>query len=175
MAHMSDDAELIPVFMPALGTILLSAEDKKSEPLTQDEVIEIRDNAACIMMNIADSTKMAESRGYVDLDPENCWYDWQMLRRELGRKRDLDPGARVNLFSSEDPAYQATIVQARESLDILRLSGPPHATTENTWTRFCLPGQQMSLRRQLRSLTDSWRILLLRGCLHRLPCTAQLS
>ena len=117
---MSDDAELIPVFIPALGTMLLSAEDKKGEPLTNDEVIEIRDNAACIMMTVADATKMAGSRGYDDLDPENCWYDWQMLRRELGRKPDLDPGARVDLFRGDDPAYQETITRARETLDAFR-------------------------------------------------------
>jgi hypothetical protein len=36
-----------PVFVPALFEVLLSAEDKKGEPLTYDEVITIRDNATC--------------------------------------------------------------------------------------------------------------------------------
>ncbi len=117
---MSNADELIPVFVPALGTILLSAEDEKGAPLTNEEVIGIRDNAACMMMTIADANQLAESRGYRDLDPENCWYDWQMLRRELGRKPDLDPGARVNLLRSDDPAYLATIARAQETLDSFR-------------------------------------------------------
>ncbi len=49
------------------------AEDKKGEPLTNDKVLSIRDNAACIMMTQIDAEKLAESRGYDDLDPENCW------------------------------------------------------------------------------------------------------
>lgn len=108
------------MFVPALSAILLAAEDKKGEPLTHDEVIATRDNAACIMMTSADADKMADSRGYDDLDPENCWYDWQMLRRELGRKPDLDPGARTHMIRGADPEYQATIDAARESLDDFR-------------------------------------------------------
>jgi hypothetical protein len=39
-----------------------------------------------------------------DVDPENCWYDFQMLRRELGRRPDVDPGARVRHFARDDQA-----------------------------------------------------------------------
>ena len=76
-----------------------------STPLTADEVLSIRDKAACVMMSTFQAARLAESRGYDDIDPENCWYEWQMLRRELNRAPDLDPGARVNMFSSSDPAY----------------------------------------------------------------------
>lgn len=117
---MADDANLVPLFIPALAAILLAAEDKKGEPLSHDEVLSIRDNAACIVMTAADAARMAETRGYDDLDPENCWYDWQMLRRELGRKPDLDPGARVHMVRGSDPAYQATIEAARSSLNRFR-------------------------------------------------------
>lgn len=85
------DDELIPVFMPALGSVLIMAEDRKGAPLSQTEVIRVRDRAPCIMMAAAEAAKLMESRGR-DLDPENCWYDWQMLRRELGRLPELDPG-----------------------------------------------------------------------------------
>ncbi len=117
---MNDDADLIPVFIPALGAVLIAAEDEKGQPLTDDEVLSIRDNAACIMMTHADAAKLAESRGYDDLDPENCWYDWQMLRRELDRKPDLDPGARVEMFRSTDPAYMECVANARATLDDFR-------------------------------------------------------
>lgn len=63
---------------------------------------------------------MAESRGYADLDPENCWYDWQMLRRKLGRKPDLDPGARFLFVRKADDEFQATIVAAQDTLGEFR-------------------------------------------------------
>lgn len=117
---MSNESELIPVFVPALATVLIAAEDKKGTPLDKVEVLEIRDSAACIMMQQIDAAKLMESRGYSDIDPENCWYDWQMLRRELERKPDLDPGARVDYFSNEDAEYQLTIQRAQETLGQFR-------------------------------------------------------
>lgn len=109
------EEDLIPVFIPALVTILISAEDKKGSPLEKDEVISIRDAAAVIMMEKDHAEKMAESRGYADIDPENCWYDWQMVRREMGRKPDLDAGARLSFNLSKDDTAQATI-KAKETI-----------------------------------------------------------
>lgn len=117
---MTDDADLIPVFMPALSAVLISSEDDKEEPLNRDEVLELRDGAACMMMELSVAKQLTESRGYTDLDPDNCWYEWQLLRRELGRKPDLDLGVKLNLFSEADPAYQATIVSAQQSLHLFR-------------------------------------------------------
>jgi uncharacterized protein YegJ (DUF2314 family) len=118
-------SELVPVFIPALGPLLIRAEDLKGEPLSYDEVIRIRDKAACIMMQAEDARKLDESRGYRDLDPENCWFDWQHLRRELGRKPDLDPGPRTNLIRSSDPEYQQTIRDAHATLAQFRGMLPP--------------------------------------------------
>ncbi len=116
---MTDDEELVPVFVPQLSVVLITAEDKKQRPLTNDEVIELRDNAACIMMAREDAQKMDERRG-VDIDPENCWYDWQIIRRELGRKPDLDPGPKFDFFRSSDPQYQETIRKAQETIEQFR-------------------------------------------------------
>ena len=38
----ADEENLVPVFIPALGPILIHAEDLKGEPLSYDEVIRIR-------------------------------------------------------------------------------------------------------------------------------------
>lgn len=123
---MSDDTDLVPVFIPALSAVLIAAEDNKGEPLTNEEVVSIRDNAACIMMTQADSSKLVESRGYLDIDPENCWYDWQMLRRELNRRPDLDPGARVNMFRESDPAYLECVANAVKTLGTFRSMIPQY-------------------------------------------------
>ncbi|OYW19053.1 MAG: hypothetical protein B7Z52_04120, partial [Burkholderiales bacterium 12-64-5] len=55
-----------------------AAEDKKGAPLTKEEVHTIRDSGACIMLKTVDARKMDDSRGYRDIDPENCWHDWQV-------------------------------------------------------------------------------------------------
>lgn len=115
-----ESEDLVPVFMPALVALLVHSEDKKGSPLAKEEVIAIRDNAACIMMQSADARKMDESRGYRDIDPENCWYDWQMVRREMGREPEIDPGPRFDMFRSGDPEYQRTIRDARDSIERFR-------------------------------------------------------
>lgn len=128
--NMSEEPDLIPVFVPMLGAVLQATEDKKGSPLTIEEVHEIRDKSACIMMEEADAEAMASTRG-VDLDPENCWYDWQMLRRELGRKPDLDPGGRVNFVRPSDSEYQATIDEAQATL------GPLKKIFDRDWQASC--------------------------------------
>lgn len=112
--------DLVPVFIPALSVMLINLEDKKGEPLTQEEVLEIRDNASCIMMTKTDAEKMAKSREYLDIDPENCWYDWQMLRRELNRMPDLDPGVRCSYTPQNDAGMESAIKQARKSVHEFR-------------------------------------------------------
>lgn len=116
---MNDEA-LVPLFMPALCTLLIHAEDAKGSPLDEAEALAIRDQAAVIMVSPDALAAMAEKRGYADIDPENCWHDWQMLRRELGRKPDLDPGARFTFIGDDDDAFRDTIVQAQQGLDAFR-------------------------------------------------------
>ncbi len=107
--------ELIPVFIPSLSNVLLLEEDNKGMPLSQSEVISIRDNASCIMMSLNGAIKMEESRNDY-IDPENCWYDWQLLRKKLGRKPDLDSGIKSIKVTSDDEAIQLTIKEAKNSI-----------------------------------------------------------
>lgn len=120
--------ELVPVFMPALIVLLVHAEDEKGTPLTKDEVHGIRDNAACVMMDVDAARKLEESREYRDIDPENCWHDWQMARREMGREPDLDPGPRFDHVQASDPGYQQTIRDARDSIERFRAMLPSDGT-----------------------------------------------
>ncbi len=75
--------ELVITHAPALVAVLLKAETDKGKPLTESEVIKIRDSASCIVMPIAVKLKVEESRGYQDIKPENVWVEWQEVRQEL--------------------------------------------------------------------------------------------
>lgn len=78
-----NNEELLLVHVPALVAVLLNAENEKESPLTESEVIKIRDSAQCMAMPIDVAEKVAEERGYADIDPENVWEDWQSIRKEL--------------------------------------------------------------------------------------------
>ena len=77
------EPQLIPVFMPALVTLLIHAERLKGSSLTEQEVLAIRDQGICMMMRVEHAEALAEKRGYDDLDPENVWADWQVVRAQI--------------------------------------------------------------------------------------------
>ena len=74
------DERLIPVFVPPLANVLAFAEQAKGSRLTPKEAEAARDKASCIMMGEPEAAKLRESRGYRDVDPEDCWADWHRLR-----------------------------------------------------------------------------------------------
>ena len=80
---LSNDEQLVIVPVPALIALLLRAENEKGTPLTEDEVLSIRDRCACIAMPASVVAAMAEKRGYDDIDPEHAWTHWQQARIEL--------------------------------------------------------------------------------------------
>jgi hypothetical protein len=78
-----DNEPLVQVFMPPLVTLLVDSERKKGSPLSEDEVFRIRDGGMCINLRMSLALKMAEQRGYHDIDPKNCWAEWCIARKEL--------------------------------------------------------------------------------------------
>jgi hypothetical protein len=78
-------SEVIPVFIPALVVILHHAEKQKGSPLTEEEVLAIRDGGVCIMMAEERAIALDEKRGYNDLDPKQVWEQWQEARSQLGK------------------------------------------------------------------------------------------
>ena len=73
------------VITPALVAILLNAEQAKGSPLTEAEVVAIRDSAQCIAMPASVAAEVEAQRGYPDIDPEAAWIEWQRVRTELGQ------------------------------------------------------------------------------------------
>lgn len=69
------------IFIPPLVYLLGYAERNKGEPLKEEEVINIRDNDITMTISRERKKLLEESRGYVDIDPENCWQEWQEIRR----------------------------------------------------------------------------------------------
>lgn len=80
---MSADDDLVLQFIPPLVTILLNAERTKGSPLTEVEVLEIRDSSACVRLPRSAAEAMIQQRGYSDLDPDRCWQQWQDVRAQL--------------------------------------------------------------------------------------------
>jgi uncharacterized protein YegJ (DUF2314 family) len=133
---MEEEEQLVPVFNPALAPLLLRAEQMKGSALVREEVIEIREQAASILMSLQEAQAVEEKRGYRDLDPERCWEEWQEFRLNLlgedltTAEPDPEEEAAATdqprdepLFmalDTSDPAFLRTIEQARESLDEFR-------------------------------------------------------
>ena len=80
---MSDSEELVIYPVPSLVATLLNRERAKGSPLTEDEVMQIRNTCTSIAVRSDVARKMDEQRGYKDIDPENCWEQWQQARKEL--------------------------------------------------------------------------------------------
>jgi hypothetical protein len=79
----SKKEEMVPVFTPALVSLLLKKEKEKGAPLTEAEVLEIRDNSTMIMMKSSAVRSMSDSRGYEDIDPERAWEQWSKIRKQF--------------------------------------------------------------------------------------------
>ena len=118
----ANDETLVPIFIPSLSAVLLAAERQKGSPLTKEEVLNIRDNSTSIMSPKSMVKSMAEKRGYEDIDPENCWDEWQLLRKTLdtGNEKTKDHEAVVVDNPSGNPAMLAAEKKARDTLDQFR-------------------------------------------------------
>jgi hypothetical protein len=77
------DEKLVLFFIPSLSAVLLNRERKKGSPLTEEEVISIRDQAVVVALRPEIAKGIEEERGYQDISGENCWEEWQIQRRQL--------------------------------------------------------------------------------------------
>jgi len=70
------------LFMPSLAAILTAVEDKQGRPLSEEEVLSIRDRAPAMVTPNDVIIKMNQSRQYQDIDPKSVWTEWQELRAQ---------------------------------------------------------------------------------------------
>jgi hypothetical protein len=76
-AQPAPEEELFLVPIPSLISLLVRHHSDKGAPLTEEEVLAIRDKCTCVAMPAHARDAMNESRGYEDVDPEYVWEDWQ--------------------------------------------------------------------------------------------------
>lgn len=87
---MSQDDNLIIYPIPSPVATLLNREKAKGAPLTEEEVMAIRDDAPSVALPRDEAAKVDESRGYLDISLENCWVEWQRARIELNEANEPD-------------------------------------------------------------------------------------
>lgn len=82
---MSNDQNdpLCLVFIPPLVTLLYRAEQLNGAPLTEKQVLAIRDEASCVSLPSSVAAEGEKARGYPDIVAENCWQEWQSAREQL--------------------------------------------------------------------------------------------
>ncbi len=73
----------VPVIVPPLVAMLLSAERSAGHPLTRGEVEELVQKSPAIAMEPRDVAVLERARGYADLEPELAWEQWQIVRRTM--------------------------------------------------------------------------------------------
>ncbi len=75
---------MVMVFLNPLVMLLAGREKQKGSPLTEAEVLEVRDNAACTQMPLSQAEKFYTSLDaqmpIPRLNPERIWEEWQAAR-----------------------------------------------------------------------------------------------
>ena len=84
LAHRILPDGLVLVFMPSLAALLGHAEELTRAPLTEEQVLQIRDAAVVIVTQTQAAAAVEQSRGYADVDPMQPWESWQAIRGDAG-------------------------------------------------------------------------------------------
>lgn len=81
------EATMVPVFLTPLILLLTAAERRKGSPLTEQEVLNIRDRAQCMLMTRSQAdafyATVDAAAPVALLDPERIWEEWQEVRDEV--------------------------------------------------------------------------------------------
>jgi|GEM_PF-2358261 len=71
------------IFKPSLVYMLSAEERRKGKCLTEKEVEQICDQAIVMTAEISRIKEIEESRGYKDINPNNCWEEWLEFKRRM--------------------------------------------------------------------------------------------
>src|SRR5262245_32537643 len=75
------------VFLNPLAILLAADERRKGSPLTEEEVLRVRDQAACTVMTVSQAEKFYAALDakcpIIRLDPNNLWAEWQAIRDQV--------------------------------------------------------------------------------------------
>jgi hypothetical protein len=78
----------VAVFLNPLVTLLAGRERQNGSPLTEAEVLEVRDTAACTQMTVSQAERFYASLDaqipIPRLNPERVWEQWQAVRDRVG-------------------------------------------------------------------------------------------
>jgi hypothetical protein len=99
---MTDELIIIPV--PSLIATLISGENRKGSPLTENEVNEIRNNCPSIAMTIDQYNKVSEARGYHDINPEQAWKQWSDYKLAISAQQVDSAEASTIAVPPSDPS-----------------------------------------------------------------------
>lgn len=69
-------AGLVIQYMPALVAMLTRAEQLTGKPLTEEQVLKLRDANPAVVVEAAAAKAAEDGRGYADLDPADAWLGW---------------------------------------------------------------------------------------------------
>ncbi|WMY72496.1 hypothetical protein RHD99_13475 [Buttiauxella selenatireducens] len=70
------------VFIPTLIALLEAKQKETCRELFRHEVESIRDNATAVELPTEIARDMTKSRGYQDIDAEDVWNEWLMLKHK---------------------------------------------------------------------------------------------
>ena len=78
---------MVTVFLNPLMMLLAGAERQKGSPLTEAEVLHVRDTAVCVQMTQSQANKFYESLDsqmpIPRLNPDSIWDEWQAVRDKI--------------------------------------------------------------------------------------------
>ena len=80
---MSDSPPLVIYCIPSLVSTLHEREREKGSPLTEEEVITIRNGCKALKVPETVAQAVDQERGYKDIDPLHCWEQWQTMRMHI--------------------------------------------------------------------------------------------
>lgn len=77
----------VTVYLNPLMTLLSGKERQKGSPLTEAEVLAVRDSAVSVQMTEAQAQKLYESLDSQvpvhRVDPDRIWEEWQEIRDKI--------------------------------------------------------------------------------------------